>query len=145
MGRATARRAAMTPATAATSAAAAMTRAAATTSAAAAVACCKSQASAKRGLAFSVEDVEGRQADIRDFLLSENNSRAVSCDGKFVVGTVADAPPAMARENPAAPSTKAAFPRFRLEPRFACAMVEPPCQSFDEWTRAAVFTPTAWP
>jgi hypothetical protein len=75
MSRATASRAAMTPAAAATSAAAAMTPAAATTSAAAAVTCCKSQASAKRGLAFFVEDVEGRQADVRDFLLNENNSR----------------------------------------------------------------------
>ncbi len=68
--RATATRAATSPAAAAT------TPAAAATSAAAAVtACCKSQASAKRGLAFFVEDVEGRQADVRDFLLSENNSR----------------------------------------------------------------------
>ncbi len=76
MSRATASRAAMTPAAAATSAAAAMTPAAAATSAAAAVTCCKSQASAKRGgLAFFVEDAEGRQADVRDFLLSENNSR----------------------------------------------------------------------
>jgi len=62
MSRATASRAAMTPAAAATSAAAAVT-------------CCKSQASAKRGLAFFVENVEGRQADVRDFLLSENNCR----------------------------------------------------------------------
>ncbi|MGA2843144.1 MAG: hypothetical protein ABSG18_23930 [Steroidobacteraceae bacterium] len=59
------RAAAMTPAAAAASAAAATSAAAAVTAA-----CCKSQASAKRGLAFFVEDVEGRQADVRDFLLS---------------------------------------------------------------------------
>jgi hypothetical protein len=54
--------------------------------------------------------------------------RALSCDG-ISVGAVADAPPVMAKETPAAPKAKAAFLTFRLEPRFAFAIVEPPCQT----------------
>jgi hypothetical protein len=39
----------------------------------------------------------------------------------------ADAAPVSTRETPAAPTAgKAIFRRFRLELRFACAMVEPP-------------------
>jgi hypothetical protein len=42
------------------------------------------------------------------------------------VGAVAEAPPATAKEIPAAPSTgKLVFVRFRLEGCFACAMVTP--------------------
>jgi hypothetical protein len=47
------------------------------------------------------------------------------------VGAVADAPPVIARETPAAPNAKAAFRRLRIEVRFACVMVESPCQCFD--------------
>ena len=48
--------------------------------------------------------------------------RALSCDGTFVAGAVADAPPPIAKETPAAPNTKAAFRLFRLEPRAVCTI-----------------------
>jgi hypothetical protein len=69
------------------------------------------------------------------------NRRALSCDGTFVAGALADAAPVIARETPAAPNAKAAFlakaafPRFRLELRLACVMVEPPRRRFDQGTR----------
>ncbi len=50
---------------------------------------------------------------------------ALSSDGTFVVGAVADARPPIAKETPAAPKTKAAFRRFSLELRFACAIAAP--------------------
>jgi hypothetical protein len=65
----------------------------------------------------------------------------LSCDGTFVAGALADAAPVIARETPAAPNAKAAFlakaafPRFRLELRLACVMVEPPRRRFDQGTR----------
>ena len=51
----------------------------------------------------------------------------VFCDGPVAVGAVAaDAPPATAKEIPAAPSTgNLVFVRFRLEGCFACAIVTP--------------------
>src|SRR5580692_5129774 len=66
--------------------------------------------------------------------------RALSCDGRSVAGAVADAAPVIARETPAAPHAKADFakaalPRFLLELRFACVMVDPPRQRFDQGTR----------
>src|ERR1700683_2779077 len=67
--------------------------------------------------------------------------RALSCDATFVAGAVADAAPVIARETPAAPNAKAAFlakaafPRFRLELRFAFVMVEPARRRFDQATR----------
>src|SRR5580658_190829 len=61
--------------------------------------------------------------------------RALSCDGTFVAGAVADAAPVIARETPAAPNAKAAFLRFRMELRLACVMVDPPRQRFDQGTR----------
>src|SRR6202035_3579419 len=69
--------------------------------------------------------------------------RALSCDGTFVVGAVADAAPVIARETPAAPNAKAAFLDkaafllFLLAYRLACVMVEPPRQGFDQWTRGS--------
>jgi hypothetical protein len=53
-----------------------MSRAAAamTTTAAAAMTSRKSYALAKRWIVFFVEDVEGRQAYVRDFFFTENNS-----------------------------------------------------------------------
>jgi hypothetical protein len=75
-------------------------------------------------------------------LTSENSSsprinrRALSCDGTFVVGAVADAAPVITRETPAAPNAQAALPRLRVDRRFVCVMVEPPCQRFDRWTRS---------
>jgi hypothetical protein len=45
----------------------------------------------------------------------------------------------MARENPAAPNAKAAFPRLRMEPRFAFAMVEPLSQVFEEFAHSGIF------
>src|SRR5580704_2739226 len=62
------------------------------------------------------------------------NRRALSCDGTFVAGAVADAAPVIARETPAAPHTKAVLPRFLLELRLACVMVDPPRQRFDQGT-----------
>jgi hypothetical protein len=55
----------------------------------------------------------------------------VRCDGEFAVGAVAaDAPPAIAKDIPAAPHTgKAIFGRFRFEACFARAIVEPSCTS----------------
>ena len=63
------------------------------------------------------------------------NRRALSSNGTFVVGAVADAAPVIARETPAAPNAKAAFLLFLLELRLACVMVESPRQGFDQWTR----------
>jgi L,D-peptidoglycan transpeptidase YkuD (ErfK/YbiS/YcfS/YnhG family) len=61
-----------------TAAAAAMTAAAAAAAAmTAAAARCKSQALAEWRLVFFVEDVEGRQANVRDFFFTENNSACV--------------------------------------------------------------------
>jgi hypothetical protein len=65
-----------------TTAAAAMTTPASaaamtTPASAAAAASCKSYASGKRRIVFFVEDVEGRQADVGDFFLTENNSASV--------------------------------------------------------------------
>jgi hypothetical protein len=48
--------------------------------------------------------------------------RALSSDATLVVDAVADAPPVTAKETPAAPNTKAAFPTFRLELRLAFAI-----------------------
>ena len=52
----------------------------------------------------------------------------VSCnDGAFAVGVVADAPPAITKEAPAAPNAgKVILRRVRFETRFACAIVGPP-------------------
>jgi hypothetical protein len=47
----------------------------------------------------------------------------LSCDGSCVAGAVADAPPVIARETPAAPNARAAFLLFLLELRLACVMV----------------------
>ena len=45
------------------------------------------------------------------------------------MGAVADAPPATAKETPAAPNTgKLVFARFRLEGCFACVMKEHSCR-----------------
>jgi hypothetical protein len=76
---------------------------------------------------FLVEDIECRQADVRDFLLTESNygTRFCVCDGTFAVGDIADAPPPIAKDIPAAPNAgKAIFRRFRFETCFACA-IEP--------------------
>jgi hypothetical protein len=53
------------------------------------------------------------------------------CDGAFAVGaTAADAPPAIAKDIPAAPHAgKAVFRRFCFEACFARAIVEPSCTS----------------
>jgi hypothetical protein len=48
--------------------------------------------------------------------------RALSCDGIFV-GAVADAPPVMAKDTPAAPNAKAAVVTFRFGRRFAFAII----------------------
>jgi hypothetical protein len=47
----------------------------------------------------------------------------VPCDGTFVAGALADAPPAIAKETPAAPNIKAVLRRLRLELCFVRAMV----------------------
>src|SRR5262249_19997937 len=49
----------------------------------------------------------------------------VSCnDGTFAVGAVAEAPPAIIKDAPAAPNAGKAILRcFRFEARFACAIV----------------------
>jgi hypothetical protein len=49
----------------------------------------------------------------------------LSCNGgTFAVGALADAPPAIAKETPAAPNDgKAILRRFRFEVRFAFAIV----------------------
>jgi hypothetical protein len=48
-----------------------------------------------------------------------------SCEGTFGTGAVADAPPAIAKDTPAAPNTGKDFrTRFRFEVCFACAIVE---------------------
>jgi hypothetical protein len=52
--------------------------------------------------------------------------RALSCEGCVVAGAVADAPPTVAIEIPAAPNAKAAFRPLRLEPRFARTILKPP-------------------
>ena len=51
-----------------------------------------------------------------------------SCsEGKFVVGAVAAAPPAITKDTPAAPNAGKVILRcFRFEARFACAIVGPP-------------------
>jgi hypothetical protein len=51
---------------------------------------------------------------------------AVSCDGTFAVGAVADAPPpAIANDTPAAPNTgKVVLRLFRFEACFGRAIVE---------------------
>src|ERR1700722_11792114 len=69
--------------------------------------------------------------------------RALSWDGTCVAGADADAAPVMARDTPAAPNAKAVFLdkagflRFRVEFRFACVMIEPPRQGFDQWIRGS--------
>ena len=52
----------------------------------------------------------------------------MSCNGgTFAVGAFADAPPAIARDTPAAPNAgKPLRPRFRLEGCFVRAIVKPP-------------------
>src|ERR1700722_5514448 len=71
------------------------------------------------------------------------NRRALSSNGAFVVGALADAAPVIARETPAAPNAKAAFLDkaafllFFLEFRLACVMVEPPRQGFDQGTHGS--------
>ena len=50
---------------------------------------------------------------------------ALSCDGA-AVGAVADAPPVMAKDTPAAPNAKAALLAVRFVARFALAIVESP-------------------
>jgi hypothetical protein len=50
----------------------------------------------------------------------------MSRDGTFAVGAVAAAPPTIANDTPAAPTTgNAVLRRFRFEACFACAMREP--------------------
>jgi hypothetical protein len=58
------------------------------------------------------------------------------------VGAVADAAPVIAKETPAAPNAKVDFPRFLLELRLACVMVDPPRQRFTKGP-ASVVTPCA--
>jgi len=51
----------------------------------------------------------------------------VSCDdGRFAVGAVAEAPPAIIKDAPAPNAGKAILRRFRFEARFVCAIVGPP-------------------
>jgi hypothetical protein len=52
--------------------------------------------------------------------------RALSCNGTFVFGATADAPPTMAKETPAAPKATAAFEMFRLERCVTFDIVKPP-------------------
>jgi hypothetical protein len=50
----------------------------------------------------------------------------VSCDDTFAVGAIADAPPVIAKDIPAAPSNgRAIRRRFRFDIRFVRAIVEP--------------------
>jgi hypothetical protein len=50
-------------------------------------------------------------------------SGALSCEGAFAIGTVADAPPVIAKDAPAAANTgRATFLRFRFDVRFERAM-----------------------
>jgi hypothetical protein len=50
-----------------------------------------------------------------------------------VAGAFADAPPVIAKENPAAAHTgMAVFERFRLKPRFAFAIAEPLLSELDQ-------------
>jgi hypothetical protein len=56
------------------------------------------------------------------------------------VGAVADAPPAIVKETPAAPNTKAVLRRFRLELCFVRAIVGLHVRAFEEsgmFSRAA--------
>jgi hypothetical protein len=65
----------------------------------------------------------------------------VSCDGAFVADALADAPPAIVKETPAAPNTKAVLRRFRLELCFVRAIVDLHVRAFGEsdiLSRAAV-------
>jgi hypothetical protein len=66
----------------------------------------------------------------------------LSCDGTFVAGAAADAAPVIARETPAAPNAKAAFPRFGLELRLTCVMVDLRVSVLTKGP-AAAFTPCA--
>jgi hypothetical protein len=64
----------------------------------------------------------------------------VFCDGTFVAGALADAPPAIVKETPAAPNTKAVLRRFRLELCFVRATVGLHVRAFEEsgmFSRAA--------
>src|SRR6266849_1797843 len=64
----------------------------------------------------------------------------LSCGGKFAVGAAAaDAPPAIAKDTPAAPNTgMAVFRRFRFEACFACAIAEPPMPTSKRSTSGTV-------
>ena len=75
------------------------------------------------GRSGRVRYVEGRQADVGDFLLTEKIRLASSRNGKFV-GAVANAPPVMVKDTPAAPNAKAALLVVRFVARFALAIVE---------------------
>jgi hypothetical protein len=80
-----------------------------------------SYALAEARLGLPIEHMKGRQTDVRDFLLAEKDPTCVSCD-VVLVGAVADAPPVMARDTPAAPNAKAALPAFRFGLRLAFAI-----------------------
>jgi hypothetical protein len=65
----------------------------------------------------------------------------VSCGGTFVAGALADAPPAIVKETPAAPNIKAVLRRLRLELCFVRAIVGLQLTAFGEsgiLSRAAV-------
>ena len=88
---------------------------------------CNSYALAQSGLGFFIEDVEGGQADVGDSSSPRKIRRALSCDTTFV-GAVAEAPPVMAKDTPAAPNAKAALLAFRFGPRFASTIMKSPGQ-----------------
>ena len=64
----------------------------------------------------------------------------MSCDDTFAVGAVADVPPAIAKDIPAAPNTgKAILRRFGFEVRFARTIAEPSYTAeqmpYNRWAR----------
>jgi hypothetical protein len=67
--------------------------------------------------------------------------RTVGCAGPFAVGaTAANAPPAIAKDTPAAPNTgKAVLERFRFEACFVRAIVEPPVPASNYPIMVALF------
>ena len=119
--------------------------------AAAAAATRNSNALAKRGI-FPIEDLKGRQTDVGDFLLGQNQSPCIVLRRYIRCGCGCRCCARHRQRNPGcAQCPGCLFSRFcarclltlPLELRLACVMVDPPRQRFDQGTRAGILAPCA--
>ena len=97
---------------------------------------------AMRGI-FPIENLKGRQTDVGDFLLGQNQSPCIVLRRYMRCGCGCRCSAGHRQRNPGRAQCQGCLfrqgclLRFRMELRLACVMVEPPRQDLDQWTRGS--------